>query len=187
MPAMRGTKAGMIFVLALLTMFTAACGDDDSASGGGSEPDAAAQSGAGSSTDDAGDAGDDGAVGGGSSSSGANSFTIDGAAVSIDSASCNFDWKPSAEIDGQARIEGTTLNGLTMNFEFTRYSEEYSLGAGDELLLNIDDPEAPGGLAHFAAQLDSGTVVVDSGSASITDATLQGAGDFVDVSFELSC
>ncbi|HHX46566.1 MAG TPA: hypothetical protein GX718_04245 [Brevibacterium sp.] len=185
MPAMRGTKAGMIFVLALLTIFTAACGDDDSASGGGSEPDAAAQSGAGSNTDDAGDAGDDGAVGGGTS--GANSFTIDGGAVSIDSASCNFDWKPSAEIDGEARIEGTTLNGLTMNFEFTRYSEEYSLGAGDELLLNIDDPEAPGGLAHFAAQLESGTVAVGSGSASITDATLQGAGDFVEVSFELSC
>lgn len=185
MPAMRGTKAGMIFVLALLTMFTAACGDDDSASGGENEPDAAAQSGAGSNTDDAGDAGDDGAVGGGTS--GANSFTIDGGAVSIDSASCNFDWKPSAEIDGEARIEGTTLNGLTMNFEFTRYSEEYSLGAGDELLLNIDDPEAPGGLAHFAAQLDSGTVVVEGGSASLSDATLEGTGDFVEVSFELSC
>lgn len=191
MPAKRGTKAGMILVIALLTMFTAACGDDDSASGGGSDPDAAAQadaaaqSGAGSTTDDAGPAGDDGAVGGGGS--GSNSFTIDGGAVSIESAYCDFDRKPSAAIDGEARVSGITLNGLSMNFEFTRYTEEHLLDPGDELLLYIDDPDAPGGQAHFSALLASGTVAVGGGSASVADATLEGVGDFVEVSFELSC
>lgn len=114
-------------------------------------------------------------------------MTIDGGAVSIESASCDFDRKPSAEIDGEARVSGTTLNGLRMEFEFTRYTEENPLDPGDELLLYIDDPDAPGGQAHFSAFLESGTVDVEGGSASVTGVTLDGVGDFVELSFELSC
>lgn len=176
---------GVLAAVALLMMFTAACGGDESASGGGSNPDTGAPSDIGSPPEDANSAGDDSEVGDGSR--GASSFAIDGGVVAVESTYCDFDSSPSAEIDGTATVRGTTLNGLSMNFEFTRYNEEYQLDPGDELLLYIDDPDAPGGQAHFAALLPSGTVAVEGGSASVTDATLEGVGDFVEVSFDLSC
>jgi hypothetical protein len=177
---MRTVRA--LILAGALALVVAGCGDDDGDTDTADDAtDQTTGNGTDQSDDDAAATGSDGGGGG---------MTLDGEAITFDSARCFLEEQPAAagggsiELTGQA--VGTNAAGDEVSIDFSRYSEE-SQFAGDDLSVVVGAPTDPDAVS-YSGRADSGTVSLDGTTLSASDFSV--AGDDlaeVTVSFEIHC